>query len=170
MPGLALDSWGPVMGSSSDDGCVKVAPTAFSGLVLGLLIVGAFLSGCAGRSTLAGGGAGPGVATIAPTAPGLIATAVDTPDRIAVATSCAAGQGFALSLAAGSGAASPVLAVADFIRNGATPGFGDEHSRWQVVGGGPVAGEAVVVAGAVQLHVIQFDDGTWAVDSGQKCG
>ena len=78
--------------------------------------------------------------------------------------------GFALSLVSNArGSVSPVAAAQDFVRNGATGGFGSAASRWRVAPSSHEPGAATVTDGAVFLHTVQLVNGRWAVDSGGRC-
>lgn len=78
---------------------------------------------------------------------------------------------FELSLVAGlKGAADPVAAARWFVRHGGVRGFGTASTVWKLADPGLAAsGGAEVVAGTVSLHAVQFADGTWAIDSGERC-
>ena len=79
------------------------------------------------------------------------------------------GAGFAASRAIdGHGAASPIAAARDFELHGDIPGFGTPTSVWTVTA--QRNGAATLVSGRTSLHASQMRDGTWWIDSGQRCG
>ena len=73
-------------------------------------------------------------------------------------------DGFALALVSDRGGApSPIEAVRDFLHGGGVS-IPLPTSGWTADPGG-----STVRSGTATLHVLQGPDGTWQVDSGQRC-
>lgn len=81
-------------------------------------------------------------------------------------TGCAPGGGFALSLVSNRGGqATPAAAATWFATRGGVPNI-PVHD-WRVVAAD--SAEATLRSGAVTLHAFKGPDGTWQVDSGNRC-
>jgi hypothetical protein len=106
----------------------------------------------AAATLLALGACGDSVATATPS------TAPPTP-------TC---DGFALSLVSDRGGApTRIEAVQDFLRSGGVS-IPFPTSGWAVAPDG--SGRSTTTSGDSTLHLVHGSDGTWQVDSGQRCG
>jgi hypothetical protein len=81
-------------------------------------------------------------------------------------TGCAPGGGFALSLVSNRGGqATPTAAATWFATRGGVPNI-PVHG-WRLVASDTA--EATLRSGSVTLHALKGPDGTWQVDSGNRC-
>ena len=153
---------------------MTIGSRAYLGALTGLAAA-VLLSGCASdhRSIVAPASVIPATrATPLPTTLRLASKPAVSVMSTAPPTCRTRGSGFELSLVEGfRGAPDPVGAARWFVRRGGAAGFGTSSSVWVLTDPGNVKrGEATLVDGSVSLHALRLPNGTWAIDSGARCG